>query len=155
MKITSLMTGRSLAEELLALENEQKALLKRCRELEAASVGTLFEKETAPAARWKNENGLSCSFSPQICCFHRFKDPLTAKTVTRRLGPHDEALKERIKLSLLCKKMIPVLEYNIEKIEGLRKSVKDPELSEFEAKLPPVYKDIRSAEEAFSESVGK
>ena len=149
MKITSLMTGRSLEEELLDLEEEQKALLKRCRELEASAAGRLFVKDVPPAASWKNEEGKIVLSDPKTCFYHRFKDPLTSKTVVRKLGPHDEALKERIKLSLLCKKMIPFLEYNTGRLEAARKSIKDPQLSELEAKLSAVYGEIGISEGAF------
>ena len=149
MKITSLISGKSLTEEIAELRLEQMKLLKRCRELESASLGTLSVIRVPSGPRWKDAEGNSVSSAARECYVHRFKDPLTGRTASRRLGPSDKALTERIKLSLLCKKMIPVIEYNIKKLEALERTLRDPYLYELEQELPAVYYNIGFASEAF------
>ena len=67
---------------------------------------------------------------------HVYKDPLTGRSRSRQLGRGDSLLIKRLAAAVLCRKMIPILVYNIREAEKLAWRLKPVNIDELFASLP-------------------
>ncbi len=150
-----------------ALEEElarEKALLARCESLEKAVPGRLALKKDVSSSAADGSRDLQGGLSDQDIAeslyaggirsfqsarssdrnvlIHVYKDALSGRTRSRKLGRRDGLLKKRLKLAALSREMIPLLVYNIKELEKLRERLKDPDIGELEAGLSEAFRDI-------------
>ena len=125
-----------LKEAVERLIEAQKALLSRCEAVAASVPGRLAERK-APEGP-----GGGSPFAPQppkdrgTVLVHVFKDPLTGRSRSRQLGRGDSLLIKRLAVAALCRKMIPILVYNIREAERLAGRLKPVRIDELYASLP-------------------
>ena len=114
-----------------ALEKEiaaQKALLTRCEEIAASVPGRLTARKDGSVT----------------VLVHVWKDPLTGRTRSRQLGKSDALLKKRLWQAALCRKMIPLLVYNIKEAEKLAEKLRPLDIAGLTASLPGPYRQIEA-----------
>lgn len=125
-----------LKGSLERLIGSQKDLLSRCEAVAASVPGRLAERK-APEGP-----GGSSPFAPQApkdrgtVLVHVYKDPLTGRSRSRQLGRGDSLLIKRLAVAALCRKMIPILVYNIREAERLAGRLKPVHIDELSASLP-------------------
>ncbi|MBQ3578774.1 MAG: hypothetical protein II974_08960 [Firmicutes bacterium] len=125
-----------LKEAVERLIGSQKDLLSRCEAVAASVPGRLAERK-APEGP-----GGGSPFAPQApkgrgtVLVHVYKDPLTGRSRSRQLGRGDSLLIKRLAAATLCRKMIPILVYNIREAERLAGRLKPVRIDELYASLP-------------------
>ncbi|MBQ1484664.1 MAG: hypothetical protein IIZ42_05100 [Eubacterium sp.] len=125
-----------LKEAVERLIEAQKALLSRCEAVAASVPGRLSERKASEGP------GGGSPFAPQALkgrgtvLVHVFKDPLTGRSRSRQLGRGDSLLIKRLAAAVLCRKMIPILVYNIREAERLAGRLKPVRIDELYASLP-------------------
>lgn len=153
MKLSELGLKSGAASFPDALEEElarQKALLARCESLEKAVPGRLALKKAGGISAEDEDGDMEpASSSGRSSLIHVYKDALSGRTRSRKLGRRDGLLKKRLKLAALSREMIPVLVYNIKELEKLRERLRDPDLKELEAGLSEAFRRIGTDIEAF------
>ena len=126
----------ALKRSVERLIGSQKGLLSRCEAVAASVPGRLSERK-APEG-----SGGSSPFAPQALkdrgtvLVHVYKDPLTGRSRSRQLGRGDSLLIKRLAAAALCRKMIPILVYNIREAEKLAGRLKPVNIDELSASLP-------------------
>lgn len=125
-----------LKGSLERLIGSQKELLSRCEAVAASVPGRLAERK-APEGP-----GGGSPFAPQApkdrgtVLVHVYKDPLTGRSRSRQLGRGDSLLIKRLAAAALCRKMIPILVYNIREAERLAGRLRPVNIDELSASLP-------------------
>ncbi|MBQ1887771.1 MAG: hypothetical protein II166_03760 [Firmicutes bacterium] len=125
-----------LKRSLERLIGSQKELLSRCEAVAASVPGRLSERKASEGP------GGGSPFAPQALkgrgtvLVHVFKDPLTGRSRSRQLGRGDSLLIKRLAAAVLCRKMIPILVYNIREAERLAGRLKPVRIDELYASLP-------------------
>ena len=125
-----------LKEAVERLIGSQKDLLSRCEAVAASVPGRLAERK-APEGP-----GGGSPFAPQApkgrgtVLVHVYKDPLTGRSRSRQLGRGDSLLIKRLAAATLCRKMIPILVYNIREAERLATRLRPVNIDELSASLP-------------------
>lgn len=125
-----------LKRSLERLIGSQKELLSRCEAVAASVPGRLSERKASEGP------GGGSPFAPQALkgrgtvLVHVFKDPLTGRSRSRQLGRGDSLLIKRLAAAALCRKVIPILVYNIREAEKLAGRLKPVNIDVLSASLP-------------------